>query len=182
MGLKSILQSVMPMAEVDGYGSFIELEANHPEQYVHYFVAMDILLHHRPFFADNLTKTIVTTLSVSNEMNLAPFRTLCVNVPEHQLIKSVLTLAHFAHGKGQHLPPSSLTKEGTTTPLSARELEVLVLIVRGFINKEIADRLNVSLSTIISHRKNIIEKLNRKSVGSLTIYAVMHGYVSINEL
>ena len=35
MGLKSILQSVMPMAEVDGYGSFIELEANHPEQYVH---------------------------------------------------------------------------------------------------------------------------------------------------
>ena len=55
MGLKSILQSVMPMAEVDGYGSFIELEANHPEQYVHYFVAMDILLHHRPFFADNLT-------------------------------------------------------------------------------------------------------------------------------
>ena len=66
--------------------------------------------------------------------------------------------------------------------LSNREIEVLALIVKGFINKEIADRLNVSLSTIISHRKNIIEKLNRKSVGSLTIYAVMHGYVSINEL
>lgn len=183
MGLKSILQSVMPMAEVDGYGSFIELEANHPEQYVHYFVAMDILLHHRPFFADNLTKTIVTTLSVSNEMNLAPFRTLCVNVPEHQLIKSVLTLAHFAHGKGQHLPPSSLNKEGTTTtPLSARELEVLVLIVRGFINKEIADQLNISLTTVITHRKNIMEKLQMRSISALTIYAVMHGYVDINMI
>ena len=182
MGLKSILQSVMPMAEVDGYGSFIELEANHPEQYVHYFVAMDILLHHRPFFADNLTKTIVTTLSVSNEMNLAPFRTLCVNVPEHQLIKSVLTLAHFAHGKGQHLPPSSLTKEGTTTPLSARELEVLVLIVRGFINKEIAQQLNISINTVITHRKNIMQKLHSQSLSKLVIYAVTHGYVSADEI
>ena len=42
--------------------------------------------------------------------------------------------------------------------LSAREIEVLVLITKGLINKEIADKLNISLTTVITHRKNITEK------------------------
>ena len=57
--------------------------------------------------------------------------------------------------------------------LSAREIEVLVLITKGLINKEIADKLNISLTTVITHRKNITEKLGIKSVSGLTIYAVM---------
>lgn len=66
--------------------------------------------------------------------------------------------------------------------LTAREIEVLVLVVKGFINKEIADRLNISLTTVISHRKNITEKLGIKSVSGLTIYAVMHGYVEADQI
>ena len=54
--------------------------------------------------------------------------------------------------------------------LSAREIEVLVLITKGLINKEIADKLNISLTTVITHRKNITEKLGIKSVSGLTIY------------
>jgi DNA-binding NarL/FixJ family response regulator len=50
------------------------------------------------------------------------------------------------------------------------------------LNKEIADRLNIGLTTVISHRKNIQEKLGKKSVAALTIYAVMQGYVDINEI
>ena len=52
----------------------------------------------------------------------------------------------------------------------------------GKINKEIADTLCIGLSTVITHRKNIQEKLGLKSVSSLTIYAVMHGYVDINKI
>ena len=66
--------------------------------------------------------------------------------------------------------------------LSAREIEVLVLLTRGLINKEIAERLNISLTTVISHRKNICEKLGIKSVSGLTIYAVMRGYVEADSI
>ena len=54
--------------------------------------------------------------------------------------------------------------------------------VQGYINKEIADRLHIGLATVITHRKNIMEKLGMKSVSALTIYAVMHGYVDINKI
>ena len=66
--------------------------------------------------------------------------------------------------------------------LSDREIEVLSLIVQGFINKEIADRLNIGLTTVITHRRNIMEKLGVRSVSALTIYAVMNGYVDINKI
>jgi DNA-binding NarL/FixJ family response regulator len=66
--------------------------------------------------------------------------------------------------------------------LTDREIEVMSLIAQGFINKEIADRLNIGLSTVITHRKNIMDKLGMKSVSALTIYAVMHGYVDINKI
>jgi DNA-binding CsgD family transcriptional regulator len=66
--------------------------------------------------------------------------------------------------------------------LSDRELEVLALIVQGYINKEIADKLNIGLTTVITHRKNIMDKLGMKSVSALTIYAVMHGYVDIHQI
>ena len=66
--------------------------------------------------------------------------------------------------------------------LSDREIEVLALIVQGLINKEIADRLNIGITTVITHRKNIMDKLGMKSVSALTIYAVMHGYVDISKI
>jgi DNA-binding NarL/FixJ family response regulator len=56
------------------------------------------------------------------------------------------------------------------------------LIVQGYLNKEIADQLNIGLSTVITHRKNLMDKLGLKSVSALTIYAVMHGYVDINSV
>ena len=65
---------------------------------------------------------------------------------------------------------------------TAQKAEVLALVVRGFINKEIADQLCISLPTVISHRKNICEKLHMHSVSALTIYAVTHGIVSIDEI
>lgn len=58
--------------------------------------------------------------------------------------------------------------------ISDREREVLVLIAGGMINKEIADRLNISVHTVIAHRKNISRKTGIKSVAGLTVYAMMN--------
>ncbi len=181
IGMKNLLQNVMEGMEVDTFGSFAELTANHPEEYFHYFVSMSIVLQHREFFLENIRKTIVMTSSSDPESNPDRFHCLCVSVSEKELIKSLLVLEQHAHAHGKSLPMPQMSST-TQKVLSDREIEVLTLIVKGYINKEIADKLNVSLSTIITHRRNITEKLNRKNVGALTIYAVMHGYVNINDI
>ena len=61
--------------------------------------------------------------------------------------------------------------------LSKRELDVLKLIVKGYINKEIADTLNISINTVLTHRKNITSKLGIKSVSGLSVYAMMNGLI-----
>ena len=180
LGLKSLLQNVMPIMTVDTYGSFTELEANHPEQYFHYFVAMNVVLEHKSFFLEQRRKTIVLTLSLDTNSQLSEFHSLCINVPESQLVRSILALEQHAHGHGQNLP--AMPKVLQQKILSDREIEVMSLIVQGFINKEIADKLNIGLSTVITHRKNIMDKLGLRSVSALTIYAVTHGYVDINKI
>ena len=50
IGLKQILQNIMPILTIDTFGSFAELQANDPEYYVHYFVSMNLLLENRSFF------------------------------------------------------------------------------------------------------------------------------------
>ena len=170
MGLKQILQNVMPIMTVDTFGSFAELESGHPEAYFHYFAAMSIVLEHKDFFLAHRRKTIVLTLS----------HCLCVNVPEQQLVRSLLALEQRAHGEGKNLPP--MPDIISRKILTDREIEVMSLIVQGYINKEIAERLNIGLATVITHRKNIMDKLGLRSVSALTIYAVMHGYVDINKI
>lgn len=180
LGLKQILQNVIPIMTVDTFGSFSELESENPDQYAHYFVAMDIVLTHRSFFLERQRKTIVLTLSLNDTSQLHDFHSLCINQPESQLIRQLLMLQQHAHHDGRNLPPMPRILQQKI--LTDREIEVMSLIAQGFINKEIADRLNIGLSTVITHRKNIMDKLGMKSVSALTIYAVMHGYVDINKI
>ena len=74
----------------------------------------------------------------------------------------------------RHLQPQ-------TEELSEREKDVLVQVVRGLSNKEIADVLCISTHTVISHRKNITRKLNIHSTAGLTIYAIVNKLVDINN-
>lgn len=180
LGLKAILQNVMPIMTVDTYGSLSELQANNPESYFHYFTAMSVVLEDMQFFSEHKRKTIVLTLSLDTMSQLSDYKCLCVNVPEPELVRSLLMLEQHAHGKGENLPP--MPEILNRKILSDREIEVMSLIVQGYINKEIADKLNIGLATVITHRKNIMDKLGMKSVSALTIYAVMHGYVDINKI
>ena len=66
--------------------------------------------------------------------------------------------------------------------ISPRELDVLKLIAKGYLNKEIADKLNISLNTVLSHRKNITAKLGIKTVSGLIFYCISHGYISADEI
>ena len=179
IGLRHLLQSVMPVIEVDTLGSFAELTANNPDQYFHYFVSIEIVLSERAFFLERRRKTIVLTTAQTETAQLSDFHCLYINQPERQLLRALLQLEQHAHSGGRNLPPTVQDKEQRPV-LTRREIEVMALIVQGFINKEVADKLHIGLSTVITHRKNIMEKLGLKSVSALTIYAVTHGYVDVN--
>ena len=66
--------------------------------------------------------------------------------------------------------------------LSAREKEVLVCVAKGLINKEIADQLNISIHTVITHRKNISRKTGIKTVAGLTVYALLNNLIDMNSV
>lgn len=78
------------------------------------------------------------------------------------------------------LPTQPAVQE--TELLSERERDVLVQIVNGLSNKEIADVLCISTHTVITHRKNITRKLNIHSTAGLTIYAIVNKLVSLDGL
>ena len=147
----------MPIMTVDTFGSFLELSANHPEQYFHYFVSMNIVLENRAYFTEHRRQTIVLTLSLEGGSLLSEFHSICINVPEQELVRSLLTLQQHAHPQGKNLPP--LPQILQQKILSDREIEVMSLIVQGYINKEIVAKLNIGLSTVVTHRKNIMDKL-----------------------
>lgn len=66
--------------------------------------------------------------------------------------------------------------------LSAREKEILVAVAKGMLNKEIADLYNISIYTVISHRKNITRKTGIKTVAGLTVYALLNNLIDMNSI
>ena len=66
--------------------------------------------------------------------------------------------------------------------LSDREKDVIIGVVQGMLNKEIADRLCISVNTVITHRRNIARKLQIHSPAGLTIYAIVNGLVDITSV
>lgn len=78
--------------------------------------------------------------------------------------------------------PEQENKSAGNYELSKREIAVLVLVAKGLTNKEIADQLNVSPHTVISHRKNIVHKTGIKSVAGLTVYAMLNNLIDESTL
>ena len=74
------------------------------------------------------------------------------------------------------------TEKNEDVELSKREIDVLVAVAKGMMNKEIADQMNISIHTVISHRKNITRKTGIKSVSGLTVYALLNNLIDENEV
>lgn len=72
--------------------------------------------------------------------------------------------------------------ESDQEELSDREIEILISVVKGMSNKEIAEYHNISIHTAITHRRNITRKLKIHSVSGLTIYAIINNLVDISEI
>ena len=81
------------------------------------------------------------------------------------------------------LSDNKLSQDKTeSVELSNRETDVLVALVKGLTNKEISDKLYISVHTVITHRKNIVRKTGIKSVSGLTVYALLNNLVDESEI
>ncbi len=76
---------------------------------------------------------------------------------------------------------SDKEQDDNSNELSTRECEILTAVAKGKTNKEIADEFNISIHTVISHRKNISHKLGINSIAGLTIYAVMNKLLDVED-
>ena len=180
LGLKQILQNVMPIMTVETFSTFQDFEDAHPESFYHYFVAQVIVLENRQFFSQCIHKTIVLTITKDPNAQLSGFHSFCINVPEDELVRAILKIEQYGHSGGRNLP--ELPQVLKNKILSNREIEVLSLIVQGMINKEIADHLCISTNTVITHRRNIARKLQIHSPAGLTIYAIVNNLVDISSV
>lgn len=74
------------------------------------------------------------------------------------------------------------SSQNESVDLSNRETDVLVCVAKGMTNKDISDMLNISVHTVITHRKNIVKKTGIKSVSGLTVYALLNNLVEESEI
>jgi DNA-binding CsgD family transcriptional regulator len=174
LGMQQLLKDLIPMTEVRLFSDFGQLEAADEGQFAHYFVASRIYFEHVGFFRRLGRRAVVL---VNGDMQIAGMPTFNVCQSETALVKTILGLYRRGHPQGhQH------TDTDSASLLSPREIEVAILLAKGLINKEIADRLNIGLTTVITHRKNIMEKLHARSLADIIVYVIMNGLADVGEL
>ena len=184
LAMRTILTDIAPFinifrdVEVLSYNSFEEFTLDNPSNTIHFFISDSILKDNIRFF-NSISRRCIVLVEGDDTLKGEGFRCVDIHRPERELLKAFLMMqnaAHHAHGMEHH---ATLEEKEL---LSQREKDVLALIVKGYINKEIADMLNISTPTVIFHRRNISEKIGSRAIGRQTIYAVMNGIVDVKDL
>lgn len=187
MTLRSLLSDITPGIDVVCYHNVEEFNAAAPV-IAHLFVSAKVIFANMEMFRPMLKRTMVITEGDNTPFTQSGIRTIDATASESAIVRQILHIHQAGHPSGRHPHEmqhgGGVVSESTheASPLSQREKEVLALLVKGYINKEIADKLNISLTTAIFHRNNISEKLKTRSLGRLTIYAVLNNIVSLSEI
>lgn len=134
------------------------------ELYDLFLVDSDVFSANLEFFIPRRLKTLIMT----NTSDIVADNCIRCNEAFDNIIKLI----------GERIEQSRQIQGNNGGALSSRETDVLKLVASGFANKEIADRLNISINTVLSHRKNISAKLGIKSVSGLSLFAIMNGLIS----
>ena len=186
MTLRSLISDIAPGIDVVCYHSAEEYNEATPTV-AHLFVSAKVLFANMEMFRPLLRRTIVITEGDNTPFAQSGIRTIDATASESAIVRQILHIHQAGHPTGHHhkMQHECRVAHDTTSEaslLSQREKEVLALLVKGYINNEIADKLNISLTTVIFHRNNISEKLKTRSLGRLTIYAVLNNIVSLSEI
>lgn len=181
IALKDILWELFNHVEIHTYSSMDTFIRDSNRHFVHFFVSSEMLFSNSEEFDTLRHMTTVMTEGQNPNIDTSGYQTLDISANEEEIVTRLMQLQKSGHyGK---VEPKSTNESGLLkNKLSDREKEVLRLMVKGLINKEIAKELDISTTTVIFHRNNICDKLGTRSIGKLTIYAVLSGIVSIKEI
>lgn len=172
-GLQSMLTDYFPPVEISHYPTFEALSTSGNDTFDYYFTNSTLFVLNADFFLPRRSKTMILIDGTEGEGGLSTTNHITIKAPQEIIIEQLEQL--FAGDSSSY--PGENNKD-----LSIRETDVLQLIVKGSTNKDIADKLNISLNTVLTHRKNITTKLGIKTVSGLTFYAIMNGIISGDEI
>ena len=176
IGLQHLLGRLLPMAEIQVFSNIKELmELGDISGFLHFFVSSNIYFQQTNFFRQFPKKIIVL---VNGDMQIKDIHTLNICQSEKELVSDFMALQHKGHDHAINMARQVEEKQ----VLSSREIEVAILLCKGYINKEIAEQLSLATTTVISHRKNIMEKIQARSLADVIIYCVVKGIVSLEGL
>ena len=181
IALKDILWELFNHVEIHTYGSMDTFIRDSNRHFVHFFVSSEMLFANSEEFDTLQHMTTVLTDGMNPYLEKSGYQTLDISSSEEDIVTRLIHLhrsGHYGKVESNTENESGLLKN----KLSDREKEVLRLMVKGLINKEIAKELDISTTTVIFHRNNICDKLGTRSVGKLTIYAVLTGIINIKEI
>ena len=170
--IKQLLSEFFDLNKCDFFASLEDVKKySYWDNSFAYIIEPEILLSNYEFFMLRRQRTIIITEKRTQNIQ---FNSLFINDSIEQIVDSFQDILSKI---------SSLDKnQNSKDPLSIREIDVLKLIIKGKINKEIAEELFISLNTVLTHRKNITSKLGIKTVSGLTFYAMMNGYINDNDI
>lgn len=179
LGLKNILNKLYPEILIQYYNSVESYTASDQLIIIHCFLSIDIYLKNKAYFLDRKQKIILLGRE-EDKIKYSTYNLLNIFQIKDNLIKDIQTL--FLKGIKSHkmqmelLKLAELSVDATLTP---REKEILSYIANGYLNKEIANKLNISVYTVINHRKNLTDKLGIKSIPDLINYANVNNLLDL---
>ena len=161
LGLRYLLGKFFSISAV-AVGDVSDVDAGHLSGCTLFFVTPECYVASRDFFMPRGHVTVMLSAVSGGDMpSIDP------GADESSLIDA---LGHIIEERKE-------SDAAAGAELSQREIDVLRLVAMGYINKEIADKLSISINTVLSHRKNITAKLGIRSASGLGFYAVMNGIV-----
>lgn len=145
----------------------------------------DIIVRYYPERGNDLLNTVLFDIitcehdlkvhcMIEDRLFVPVVKSLEEDVAQHLLQKN------DADEQKENLIPE--TDAGKMAALSDREKEIICLIAKGLANKEIADKLCISIHTVTTHRRNISAKLQIHSPAGLTIFAIVNGLIPLEEI
>ena len=179
--LRSILWDLYNKVEVFIYSSMDSFIRDSNRHFVHFFVSSEIFFTNVDEFEPLREQTTVLSIGPNRRFEAAGFKVLDISLPEQELMGKLLHIQFTGRYETQQ---NAGLRSGIElyNELSQREKEVLAHIVKGYTNKEISSELDISITTVIFHRNNICDKLQTRSIGRMTIYAVLSGIIEIGEI
>lgn len=149
--------------------------------------AYDVILDNRPtvVVVDPMAMSIGQIDSVKSQLKTAVFAIgSTASMPDEYLksIDGVIGIYDSVERIMQQLKLQLKSDVAGDTVLTPREQEIVIGVVKGLSNKEIAAEMNLAVNTVMTHRRNIAAKLQIHSPAGLTIYALMNKLVSLEDV